>query len=209
MRKRRSQSTVGSVMRNARRRSVSLSGVSKGTPPRHRKGGSMGDGFSSHDSSIMTLPELLKEAEQDLEKSVSVSGSTGFRTPVKSHAVSSASYFALETSPNIENLVIKPREWNKNDWRLLDACFTDERLDAGERSGLGENILADVHDVKIDEIADRFIRMLGGNSTLEILGQSWSRYVRVTVVVELQLIEVAQRKYSEKSSRVGKETTSW
>ena len=129
-------------------------------------------------SPVTTLPELLKEAEGDLEKSASASGSTRFMTPVKSHTPPPAAPpFAPETSLNVERSVTEPREWSKNDWKLLDACFSDERLHVAEVLGLPEDALADVDEVKITDVVDRFVRMVGGDSILEKLGSSWTRYV--------------------------------
>lgn len=128
------------------------------------------------DTPVRTLPELLKEAEGDLEKSVS--GSPRFRTPIRTQEFPNVSpRFVRDSSPSAEPSIIEPRQWSKSDWKLLDSCFTDERLDAAEREGLPEGMLADISDVSMADVVERFIENIGGESVLEILGSSWARYV--------------------------------
>ena len=55
-----------------------------------------------------------------------------------------------------------PRAWEKDDWKLLDACFTDERLSLGSNKQIGEAVLAPVEDVGIDRVVDRFLDQTGG-----------------------------------------------
>lgn len=129
------------------------------------------------DSPVRTLPELLKEAEGDLEKSVIAPGSTAvFRTPVKTRQFPHVSpLFRQDSSPGPEASVIEPRDWMKSDWKLLDACFTDERLDVAERQGLPEGALAGVQDVNLSDVVDRLVQVIGGDEALELLGSSWTR----------------------------------
>ena len=70
-----------------------------------------------------------------------------------------------------------PREWGKDDWKILDACFTDERLDAGEKMGMTEGSLADVTDIRLDDVVNRFVEVIGGDAVLVGLGPSWTRLV--------------------------------
>jgi hypothetical protein len=70
-----------------------------------------------------------------------------------------------------------PREWGKNDWKILDACFTDERLDAGEKMGMAEGAQADVTDIRLDDVVNRFAEVIGGDAGLAVLGPSWTRLV--------------------------------
>jgi len=41
-------------------------------------------------------------------------------------------------------------------------CFTDERLDVAEKLGLGSDKIADVDDVKVEDVVERFVEMMGG-----------------------------------------------
>lgn len=120
-----------------------------------------------------TLPELLKEAEVDLGRSGSVN--SRFSTPVRTRQFPHVTpQFVRDSS--IESAVIEPRAWSKSDWKLLDSCFTDERLDVAERQGLPEGELADTSDVDMSDVVERFVEAIGGDSALAILGDSWTRY---------------------------------
>lgn len=70
-----------------------------------------------------------------------------------------------------------PREWGKDDWKILDACFTDERLDAAEKMGMAEGSMADVTDIRLDDVVNRFLEVIGGGAVLARLGPSWTRLV--------------------------------
>jgi hypothetical protein len=51
---------------------------------------------------------------------------------------------------------IGEREWTKEDWKHLDACFTDQRLEVGSRlAGAEQNVLASVDMVSIDDVVDK------------------------------------------------------
>ena len=43
-------------------------------------------------------------------------------------------------------------EQGPSDWRLLDACFTDERLDVAERSGSWNDMIVGVDDVNVEDV---------------------------------------------------------
>ena len=58
-------------------------------------------------------------------------------------------------------------------WKLLDSCFTDERL-ARTRS---PQVLAPVEGTDLEHVVDRFIAAVGGMDTVNTLGPSWTRYV--------------------------------
>jgi hypothetical protein len=64
----------------------------------------------------MTLPELLKQTEVELG------------TPVESMGL------LVAKTAGLSQLEYSSRVWVKDDWKLLDTCFTDEmdeRLDVG------------------------------------------------------------------------------
>jgi hypothetical protein len=171
-RKNRRSSTVEALIRKARRADLASAGVSKLSSPRsgRRSFGVVIDGrVVMSGSPSMTLPELLYEAESELDSSI-VSGHTqpDFRTP--SPAPSS---FRQPTAP----LVIDtdgPREWSRSDWKLLDACFTDARLEIGERWG-GEGVLGDVNAVELEDVVRRFEDIFGGAEVVADLGPAFER----------------------------------
>ena len=123
----------------------------------------------------MTLPELLSEAESELDPPTTTTtflkrGQQTPRTP--SPAPSS---FRQPEAP----LVIDtdgPREWSRSDWKLLDACFTDARLEIGARWG-SEGTLGDVDAVELEDVVDRFVDIFGGAEVVSGLGPSFERYV--------------------------------
>ncbi|KAH9855668.1 hypothetical protein C2E23DRAFT_594530 [Lenzites betulinus] len=169
-------SSVDSAMRNARRKSVLAGGISKQASPMKRRrtfGGVLGDKVIIPGSPVMTIPELLHEAERSVEqrersmhtpaRATSFLNDTGlfkvpldrpaFETPGPRQRVHSRPMF----NPN------GPRSWDKDDWKLLDACFTDERLALGShKRPIGEAILAPVDDVDLDRVIDRFMEQTGG-----------------------------------------------
>lgn len=119
------------------------------------------------------MPDLIREAESELEKSFG--GSDRFTTPVRAnHSMASTSH-PRHIDPSLLFDPTGPREWEKNDWKILDACFTDERLDRAERMGMTEGCLADVTDVRLDDVVNRFIDVIGGDGVLAALGSSWMR----------------------------------
>lgn len=122
-------------------------------------------------SPSMTLPELLHEAESELDSPSSpTSAQSAFRTP--SPALSS---FRRPEAP----LVIDtdgPREWSRSDWKLLDACFTDVRLEVGARWG-HEGVLGDVDAVELEDVVRRFEDIFGGEEVVTHLGPAFERYV--------------------------------
>ena len=134
----------------------------------------------------MTLPELLQEAELEVRDSprsmsqrplVLPARGDPFLTPM------SAKYRAQ--TPNVRMADQKAevcgddiceREWTKEDWKHLDACFTDQRLEVGSRlAGAEQNMLASVDMVSIDDVVDKFVISKGGFETITRFGELWSR----------------------------------
>ncbi|KAG6814665.1 hypothetical protein H0H93_012677, partial [Arthromyces matolae] len=60
------------------------------------------------------------------------------------------------------------KPWTKEEWKLLDACFTDERLALGSSSSY-----ASVDFVRPEDVAKRFVDLYGGDD-LEAWGEAWS-----------------------------------
>ena len=155
------------------------------------------------------MPELIREAETELEKSFT--GSERFRTPVRASLSVASSSHSRYVDPRLLFDPTGPREWGKNDWKILDACFTDERLDAAEKMGMVEGTLADITDIRLDDVVNRFLEFIGGDAALAVLGPSWMRSV-VTFFknLERQLIDsVTQQGHLETSSCFGEEAKSW
>jgi hypothetical protein len=172
-RKNRSPRTVESLIRKTRRADVTSAGVRKSLSPARisrRSFGVVVDGrVLMHGSPSMTLPELLHEVESERDSPTSTRSATpAFRTP--SPAPTS---FRRPSAP----LVIDtdgPREWSRSDWKLLDACFTDVRLEVGARWGY-EGVLGDVDAVDLEEVVRRFEDIFGGEEVVSRLGPAFER----------------------------------
>jgi hypothetical protein len=128
----------------------------------------------------MTLTELLQEAEVTLEQketdtppspAVDDDPFTGplLVTPPVAAARSDASYLYEP-----ESVHALKREWTREDWKLLDACFTDERIEIGKRLDLGPNVLASVDDIRNEDIVERFVLRMGGSETIHAMGPGWT-----------------------------------
>lgn len=143
--------------------------------PRKRSTGGSRNGPFVRPMSPVAMPELIREAETELEKSFT--GSERFITPMRIAA--STSHSRCIDPGRLFN-PMGPREWGKNDWKILDACFTDERLDVAEKMGMAEGSLADVTDIRLDDVVNRFVEVIGGDAVLVGLGPSWMRLVLVS-----------------------------
>ncbi|RDX46692.1 hypothetical protein OH76DRAFT_1406776 [Lentinus brumalis] len=167
-------SSVDSVLRKARRKSLMDGGVNKGTPVRRRRtlGGVIGDKVFIPGSPLMTMPQLLHEAERSVEQR-----ERSLHTPSRKESFASDTSFKLPLpvdSPMFETPGPRrayprptfnpsgPRGWGKDDWKLLDACFTDERIALGSNKRIGEATLAPVEDVVLDNVVNRFLDYTGG-----------------------------------------------
>ncbi|KXN84110.1 hypothetical protein AN958_00435 [Leucoagaricus sp. SymC.cos] len=67
------------------------------------------------------------------------------------------------------------RMWTKEEWKRLDACFTDERLEVGLKMELGEMEMASVDEVKLEDVVQKFVEWMGGWEDVEEFGPEWSR----------------------------------
>lgn len=168
--------TLDALKLNARRKTVLESGITKRSSPavRRRTFGVVGDKVFIPGSPVTTLPQLLKEAEASLQ-------GTPERdlTPKRAQLYSESSHVdpLIQTdldateSPLVDHS--GPRNWTKDDWRNLDACFTDERLILGARQGFGTDQLASVDDVQLEDVVDRFIEEFGPIGTQD--SDDWDR----------------------------------
>ena len=124
-----------------------------------------------------TLPKLL----QDLEAEVGNETLDILRSPVQArNRFSTPKRFSSRPATPATPASLgdwqpgKERPWTKDQWRLLDACFTDERLDVGEGMGGG---MSPVDMIDINNVVDRFVVMVGGQDLVDQFGEPWSRYV--------------------------------
>ena len=144
--------------------------------------GVIGDRVFIPGSPAMTLPELLQEAElevRDSPRSLSqksfvlpARGNDPFLTPI-------AAKYRMQTPDQKVEVYggdIGEREWTKEDWKHLDACFTDQRLEVGSRlTGSDQDMLASVDMVCIDDVVDKFVVSKGGVEAIARFGELWSR----------------------------------
>ncbi|KAI0077615.1 hypothetical protein K474DRAFT_1661547 [Panus rudis PR-1116 ss-1] len=174
--RRHSNPAVDAILRKARRKTTTEAGVSKSSRHRRSLGGIIGDKVIIPGSPAMTLPELLNQAETSLkieDRSLSrdLSFTDSFSTPVKQIIRTSVTPIPAHRA-SVES---GPREWSKDDWKLLDACYTDERLALGEQLGLGAESLASADDVNLENVVGRFMTIMGGEDSTTMLGPTWTR----------------------------------
>ncbi|KAJ3988967.1 hypothetical protein F5890DRAFT_1583098 [Lentinula detonsa] len=204
--------TIEKLKRDNRRKTLSGAGICKGqarTTLRHSLGTVIGDMVYMPGSPVTTLGGLLEEAEREVQveqskgltprvpKSISKENALvgmalgerpSYQTPLPAK-------YGLATGPSTFARGVKDledgsrhgeqsafREWSKEEWKILDACFTDERIDLASKSSSvsclstfndrdDEIPLAEVDLVDVDNVIERFIIESGG----VINGCSWSR----------------------------------
>ncbi|EMD31960.1 hypothetical protein CERSUDRAFT_99938 [Gelatoporia subvermispora B] len=170
--KRHSHSSAQSVAKAARRKSVSDAGVRKRVAEVHRRrtiGGVVGDTVVFSEGSSLTLPELLQEAERDLAHSLSLTAAS----PIKADPSPPREISPPAQPQSFILRVLGPHDWLKDDWKLLDACFTDERMAVASAQGQSGEELADVDNINLEHIVERFVSGIGGDDNLQTLG--WTR----------------------------------
>lgn len=149
------------------------------------------------------MPDLIREAESELEKSFC--GSDRFTTPIRASLSIGSTSHSRHIDPSRLFDPTGPREWGKDDWKILDACFTDERLDSAERMGMAEGSLADITDIRLDDVVSRFVDVIGGEAVIASLGSSWTRSA-FTLLSHWPVDRcMAQEGHTETSSCFGKE----
>ena len=101
------------------------------------------------------------------------SAKTAYETPVRPR--SSLGVFHLSF---VSSLLSQEgeRQWTKDDWKLLDACFTDERFVVGSNLRVGGNGLVGVEVIDLGHVVDRYIGILGGEESVKRFGPDWERY---------------------------------
>lgn len=157
-------------MSNSRRRSRSALSM-----------GVIGDRVFIPGSPAMTLPELLQEAELEMRDSPWISSQRSSVLPTRGDPFLTpiAAKYRVQTADQKVEVYSGDggeREWTKEDWKHLDACFTDQRLEVGSRlAGSEQNMLASVDMVSIDDVVDKFVISKGGFETITRFGELWSR----------------------------------
>ncbi|TFK67570.1 hypothetical protein BDN72DRAFT_90243 [Pluteus cervinus] len=182
--RRTSHSTVDSVAHDNRRRSLVGSGIRKTQSAKKERrltlGGVVGDQVFIPGTPVMTLPQLLAEAEKDLsvhheQESLCLSPRRDpFKTPLpRRHSAVVEHHQPAPSQFTVSD--VGQRVWAKDDWKQLDGCFTDERLAAGMDQGLQPDELADVDDVQIENVVERFVTLYGGYDVINQFGDAWKR----------------------------------
>ncbi|PPR08245.1 hypothetical protein CVT24_001287 [Panaeolus cyanescens] len=170
-----------SIAKDARRRDLSTSGINKQRRRSTMGMGVLGDKVIVPGSPVKTLPELLLEAEHEIsfaEKSFHAhehshihiappKGRDPFKTPARPRLSSYDHSFNYDTTDG-------PRGWTKDEWKLLDACFTDQRLFLAEHLGLSES-MAPVNLVNLEDVVQRFVDLVGGEDVVAGFGEDWDR----------------------------------
>ena len=170
-----------------RRRTVVAGGVNKAYAPlvkfRRRTIGGTESGMDTETLEILesnmlnqTLPELLHEAEQEL-----IREGTPLRTPQSVRIRPSSAMSFLSTPSNAVMADFKspqlppgPRSWVKADWKWLDSCFTDVRLQIADSRNA--SALPDVDEVSFEAVMERFVELIGGWELVGTFGDDWKRY---------------------------------
>lgn len=169
-------------------------------------GGVIGDKVYIPGSPVISLPELLNEAEVSVHlegedsphRARSPLGSvkfpvtpqydsTQFETPTRKPSSISKPFLDPNDIPSLRRQSLRtpmdfptpaPRQWSKDDWRLMDGCYTDERYALSERLGLGVEEMADADQVDLMNVVERYVEVIGGQGTVDVLGESWTRFVK-------------------------------
>ncbi|KAI0746573.1 hypothetical protein C8Q80DRAFT_780316 [Daedaleopsis nitida] len=172
--RKRRYSSIDSAMRTARRRSVIEGGVTKLSTPVHRRrtfGGIFGDKVIIPGSPVITVPQLLQQAELSVEQrernlhtpsrgGSTISENASFKMPLPvNRLVFETPRQRAPVRPTFDPS--GPRSWEKDDWKLLDACFTDERLACGSNKQIGEATLAPVDGIVLGNVVNRFLEYTG------------------------------------------------
>ncbi|KAI0684502.1 hypothetical protein BC835DRAFT_1389765 [Cytidiella melzeri] len=186
----RPQLLLETVLKTSRRKSVAQSGISKSTPvSSHRRstlGGMIGDKVIRPGSPAVTLSELLREAEESLiveeegpvltlsfaSPALSRVSSPMFKTP--SHLGASSIMKTSFPSQQVAS-VSGPRDWTKLDWKVLDGCYTDERISLAEKRGLWAGALAPAEEINPESVVDRYVKLMNGENVIDKLGSAFTR----------------------------------
>lgn len=121
---------------------------------------------------VTTLRNLLDEVEAEVSF-ISPPAKNTYETPVRRRSSLGVFDFSFVSSLHSQE---GERDWTKEDWKLLDACFTDERFVVGGNLRIGGDGLADVEVIDLGHVVDRYIGILGGEELVKRFGPGWERY---------------------------------
>ncbi|KII84684.1 hypothetical protein PLICRDRAFT_179487 [Plicaturopsis crispa FD-325 SS-3] len=176
--RRRSRLSLDSLPRESRRKTLSGAGITKplsaARQAKRRRttlGAVYGDKVIIPGSPATTLPELLHQAEMGLEREETALHHSPIKSATPRAAFKTPRYSAAEEEEDESDRC----SWTRGDWKLLDACFTDERLELGAQETDGTESLADADDVRLDNVVERFVELMGGLDAVERRGELWSR----------------------------------
>ncbi|KAH9941289.1 uncharacterized protein BXZ73DRAFT_88432 [Epithele typhae] len=199
--RKRRHSSIDSALRKARRRSTMEGAVGKSSTPVNRRrtlGGIVGDKVFIPGSPLTTIPQLLQDAERSILQTPSRNGSFSLDasgtfklplpTPIDSPMFETPRPGARAWARPLFN-VEGPRAWSKDDWKLLDSCFTDERLALGAHRGIGEAVLGPVEDVDLEKVVNRFLDQTGGIP----VDECWPGWTRENLLRRAHALQKKQR----------------
>lgn len=118
----------------------------------------------------------LQDAEREIRAASASPGRSGalFRYVSPSTESSGQSIITSSLHDGVKgNTEVSPSQaemnktWTNGHWRMLDICFTDERLLIGRAMGLDN--LADVDDIAIGSVVERFLAKMEDDG-------DWDRY---------------------------------
>ncbi|TFK18687.1 hypothetical protein FA15DRAFT_760509 [Coprinopsis marcescibilis] len=203
----RRHSSVSELAQESRRRSLLSSGIDKHRE-RRRSMGVIGDRVIIPGSPSTTLPELLERAEKEVAVE-NASPEKRNRTPERlkdpfSTPRTMPQPFILPAVRVTEG----PRAWTKEEWKILDSCFTDERMDIADDAKDARQELASVDDVSVERIADRFVDIMGGDEVVKSYGAAWGREPLLQRVKALQKKQRAGKVAPPSTPRSPSETSS-
>ena len=176
----RRRKSLGDNLRKFRRKDTIASGIAKSysSPRKARHFLSGSEDRRPSPLCDVSIPDLLHMAENELRNTplrnlrASTPCSTGSRAPSVMPSTPSTS-----ASASMHPEAVGERDWLKADWKKLDSCFTDERYQVANMTGLPLGSLASVDDVVDANVVERFTDEMGGNLVLEKLGAAFALYV--------------------------------
>lgn len=72
---------------------------------------------------------------------------------------------AISSASHRETEGVRPvQEWTKHQWRCLEQCFTDVRLEVARSMGVLD---VDPEDIELDDVVDRFVDLFAEGRKLE------------------------------------------
>ena len=187
------------------RRSVSEGRIAK---DKAKKRASIGTGVIGSQVYISGAPvTTLRNLLDEVEAEVSIIGPPAksvYETPVRRRSSLDASDISFVSSLSREG----ERHWVKDDWKLLDACFTDERFVVGGNLRIGGDGLADVDVIDLGHVVDRYIGILGGGDLVKRFGPGWERYC--ARFIDISIINISlQACNSTTRKSTSEEATFW